>query len=60
MFSKYGTIKELSVKRSKNGEYSFAFVEYQAGEDAEEAIRKYNLHNCSLNGTVVKGRPMKV
>ena len=53
MFSKYGTIKELSVKRSKNGEYSFAFVEYQAGEDAEEAIR-------NLNGTVVKGRPMKV
>lgn len=40
LFSKYGSIKELAVKKNKNAEYSFAFVEYEDGVDAEEAVRK--------------------
>lgn len=31
----------MTVRRSKNGEYCFAFVEYQKGENGEEAVQKY-------------------
>jgi len=40
LFGKYGTIKDLSVKKNRNAEYCFAFVEYESGNDAEEAVKK--------------------
>ena len=40
LFEKYGTIETLTVKRSRNADYHFAFMEYKQGEDAAEAIKK--------------------
>lgn len=40
-FEKYGALDNVTVKKSKNGEYCFAFVEYQRGENGEEAVQKY-------------------
>jgi hypothetical protein len=33
------------VKKSFKNEYSFAFVEYQEGEDASEAVKEYYICN---------------
>ncbi len=53
-------MKTLSVRRSKNGEYSYGFVEYELGFDAQKAVEKYWLKLYSLNGREVKGKSMKV
>jgi hypothetical protein len=41
MFSKFGEITTLVVKRSHNNEYCFAFVDYKEGDDATEAMKEY-------------------
>ena len=41
LFKNYGTVTTLTVKKSRNANYCFAFVEYAVGEDAAEAIEKY-------------------
>lgn len=41
LFEKHGSVTSLEAKKSRNGEYCFAFVVYAPGEDGEEAVRKY-------------------
>lgn len=60
LFDRYGKIDNLVVKKSRNNEYCFAFVEYKPGADAEEAIRKYIYIDSSLNNREVRGKSMKV
>jgi len=40
IFEPIGTIRRLAVKRSKDNRYSFAFLEYETEEQAEQAIKK--------------------
>ena len=40
MFKEYGTIVSLVVRKSRNADYCFGFVEYKPEEDAAEAIKK--------------------
>ena len=60
LFSKYGTLDTLVVKKSRNQEYCFGFVEYQPGTEGEEAVRKYTHSPFSLNNCQIRGKPMKV
>ena len=48
MFSKFGEITTLVVKRSHNNEYCFAFVDYKEGDDATEAMKEYFF--CVISG----------
>jgi RNA recognition motif-containing protein len=43
-FARFGKLDSVVVKKSFNNEYSFAFIEYQEGEDATEAVKEYPLH----------------
>lgn len=38
LFEKYGQVSKLSVKKNKNGQYSFAFLEFLNSSDATKAI----------------------
>jgi len=40
LFTKYGTVTKLTVKKNKNGLYSFAFVEFDTPEESGNAIRE--------------------
>ncbi|KAF9948391.1 hypothetical protein BGZ72_009704 [Mortierella alpina] len=51
LFSKYGRVTRLDIKRGTNS--GFGFVEYEDPRDAEEAVSK-------LNGSVVNGSAIVV
>lgn len=53
MFEIYGRIQHLNVKKNKNGQYSFAFLEFERVEDARRAIEEMDQKD-------LHGRPMKV
>jgi len=40
LFSNYGPVTKLTVKKNKNGLYSFAFVEFNTPEESAKAIRE--------------------
>jgi hypothetical protein len=40
MFSKYGKLDSVVVKRSYNNKYSFAFIEFREGENAAQAVQE--------------------
>lgn len=40
MFEMFGRIIHLNVKKNKNGQYSFAFLEFERVEDAQRAIHE--------------------
>lgn len=56
-FEKYGALDNVTVKKSKNGEYFFAFVEYKRGENGEEAAQKYLFFNVDSMGRRLMGKP---
>ena len=41
LFKEYGKIDKLAVKKSRNNEYCFAFIEYEKDSNVEEAVNKY-------------------
>lgn len=55
MFSRYGAVASVNIIKDKFSGQSkgFGFVEMSTQVEAEEAIK-------GLNGTSLKGRPMKV
>lgn len=53
LFEPIGTIRRLAVKRSKDNRYSFAFLEYETEEQAEQAIKE-------LDQIEVHGKKLKV
>lgn len=40
LFTRYGNVVKLNVKKNKNGLYSFAFLDYEKAEDALYAIKE--------------------
>ena len=49
----FGRIVHLNVKKNKNGQYSFAFLEFERVEDAKRAIQEMDQKDLHQ-------RPMKV
>lgn len=60
LFEKYGKINTITVRKNKNNEYHFAFVEYEPGFDAQKVIEKYIKFKFSLNKHEFHGKEMKV
>lgn len=52
MFGQYGKLRKLIVKKSKDRKYSFAFLEYETDQEAEDAIRE--LDQCEMHGKKMK------
>jgi splicing factor, arginine/serine-rich 4/5/6 len=51
VFKPYGQITKIDVKQG------FAFIHFQDGRDAEEAMR--GLHGCDIKGSLISVQPAK-